>query len=337
MKKIIILSAFTALTLSADPLVTYIGAKAKAMGGAFTAVANNNSAMYFNPAGLVNFDGLQNTMVTFEAGTGAKYDATAIPKERHTSSGSYFFGLSIIGKESGFGFAIYSLYDLNLNSSSGYQQENVSVMSLSVAFNLVDKFYPYGGKLSLGVTGANVFSSSTDTNVLNVNGYFYAVGLKYRAIAHRAFKLDLGVNYRSSATLESLYNNFVPVGVPQELAYGAALSYGTEFGLFTLSADYKNTAYEDATSESDFTIRIPDVTTTNLGFEYANSKYQLRAGTYKSTYDDGSNGDISGITAGAGIILSSYSFEVSFDNRTYTEGTQTTTVPFYTASVNMAY
>jgi hypothetical protein len=93
MKKIILLSAITALTLNADPLITYIGTKAKSMGGAFTAVANNNSAMYFNPAGLVNFDGLENTMVTFEAGTGVKYDEES---DIHDDKQTSFFAISSI-------------------------------------------------------------------------------------------------------------------------------------------------------------------------------------------------------------------------------------------------
>jgi len=348
MKKIIILSAITALTLSADPLATYIGAKAKAMGGAFTAVANNNSAMYFNPAGLVNFDGLENTMLTFEAGTGAKRDQEgATFEDEHTSSGSYFFGISSIGTDAGFGFAMYSLYDLNLQyAANSYVKEEVEVMSISGAFKLIDQLYPYGGKLSLGVTGAYASSFSGEADdTLDVGGYFYAIGLKYRALNHHALKIDIGANYRSAATLESdseLYvNTFIGVGVPQETAFGVAFSYGTEFGLFTLAGDYKDTAYEEATTTETFpTIHISDVTTTNIGLEFATSLYQLRAGTYKSAYSDDTiiDGDVTGITAGAGVVIAgSFSLEVAYDNRTYTRGTEEATTPFYTVSGNMAF
>jgi len=346
MKKIILLSAITAVTLNADPLITYIGAKAKSMGGAFTAVANNNSAMYFNPAGLVNFDGLENTMVTFEAGTGAKFDGEgATLEDRHTSAGSYFFGLSLIGTDGGFGFAAYSLYDLNLRDGSDtYYTEEIKVISLSAAFKLIDQLYPYGGKLSIGVTGATASSFNETDEMLNVDGNFYAVGLKVRALNHHAFKLDLGINYRFSATLESDPESkstyFIAVGIPQETAFGAALSYGTEFGLFTLAADYKDTAYDDATKESDFAIRIPDVTTMNLGLEYATAQFQLRAGTYKSTYaDDTIDGEITGLTAGAGYIIESFSFEAAYDSRTYSYNnpSQKATTNFYTVSVNMAF
>jgi len=348
MKKIILLSTITALTLSADPLATYIGAKAKAMGGAFTAVANNNSAMYFNPAGLVNYDGLENTMLTFEAGTGSKRDQKgATFEDKHTSSGSYFFGISSIGVESGFGFAMYSLYDLRLqDGASNYFTEEVEVMSLSGAFKLLDQLYPYGGKLSIGITGANASSFSGEADdTLDVSGYFYAVGLKYRALNHHAIKIDIGANYRSSATLESdsdLYvNSFIAVGVPQETAFGVACSYGTEFGLFTLAGDYKNTAYEEVTTTSTFpSIHISDVATTNIGLEFATSLYQLRAGTYKSTYTDDSiiDGEVTGLTTGAGVIIGgSFSLEVAYDSRTYSKEAEEATTSFYTVSGNMAF
>jgi len=261
MKKIVLLSLAATLTLSADPLVTYLGTKAKGMGGAFTAIANNNSAMYFNPAGLVNFENLSNANITLEGGTGAKYDQEgASIDDRHTTSGSYFFGISSMTPESGFGFAMYSLYDLNLEGgNSNYYKEEVSVMSLSGAIRLINQMYPYGGGLAIGVTGAYASSySDTDPEILDVGGFFYTVGLKARVLDHRAFKIDLGFNYRSEAELTSdseYTNEFKGIGVPQETAFGIAGSYGTEFGLFTLALDYKDTGYEEATKDSDFKLR----------------------------------------------------------------------------------
>jgi hypothetical protein len=301
--------------------------------------------MYFNPAGLVNFDGLENTMVTFEAGTGVKYDEESdIHEDKQTS----FFGISSIGKDSGFGFAIYSLYDLNLkDSNNNYFKEEVKVMSMSLSSSLINQLYPYGGKLAIGVTGAYASSISSDNDTLDVGGYFYAVGLKYRALNHHAWKIDIGANYRSSATLESnpksYSSTFSAIGVPQETAYGVAISYGTEIGLFTLAGDYKDTAYDDATKESDFNLKIPNVTTTNLGFEFATSLYQQRVGTYKSSYTNGSgDAEITGITAGLGIIVDgSLSLEGASDLRISTyntsAGTRDTPDLYYTVSANMAF
>jgi len=347
-KKIALVSSAVAV-LSADPLITYIGTKAKAMGGAFTALANNNSAMYFNPAGLVDFEETGGTnghfMVSLEGGIGAKFDEQK--EDVHSTTGAYFFGLSMYGKGGGAGFAYYTLYDLNLKdkNSDNYYKEEVSVMSLSGAFNLVDSLYPYGGKLTIGITGAYASSSSSsDENTLDVSGAFYAVGLKYRLINHRAFKIDLGCNYRSSATLDSdseSYENIVGVGIPEEMAAGVAISYGTTIGLITISADYRETGYEEITRESDFDIDIPDVSTTNLGIELAMPRFQLRMGAYESDYqykDEMVDSSISGISAGFGYVTSSsLSVEVAVDRRTYTKWEKETTNTFASASVNFAF
>lgn len=344
MKKILLLSAIVAsVTLSADPLITYIGAKAKSMGGAFTAIANNNSAMYFNPAGLVNFEGLEHTMITLEVGTGARRDQSAQTiDDKFDSSKSYFFGYSTIGKNTGTGLAMYSLYNLNLENGSNsgeYLSEEVTVTSLSYAYKLGDKLYPYGGKLSIGVTGAYASSfSDSDPEILSVNGWFYAVGVKMRLLQHRTVKIDVGVNYRSGTDLKSEGGIVKGIGVPQELAYGVSISYGTESGLFTLSGDLKDTGYLDATTDTFFTLSIDDVTTTNLGFEFATASYQLRAGAYKSAYKDNDTNEITGITAGAGVVFGgSLSLEAAYDARTYVFGSDETTQAFYTVSVNQAF
>jgi len=346
MKKVVLIAAIAVVTLSADPLMTYVGTKAKGMGGAFTAIANNNSAMYFNPAGLSNFEGMKNASLTIEGGIGAKIDESSSKFEDYFTSGtSYFFGVSIIGKDGGFGFAMYSLYDLRLEdgtNNGSYLQEEITIMSISAALMLIDQIYSYGGGLSMGVTAAYASSfSEDDSDVLDVNGYFYSVGAKMRILNHRAFKIDLGINYRSSAELASdddSYSHYKGVGVPEEIAFGVAISYGTEFGLFTLAGDYKFTGYADATANTDFNIRIDDVKTKTVGLDFSNPTYQIRGGIYNTEYDVVTTNEISGYSVGLGFVFSEgFSIEGSYDRRTYSYGTKETTTPYLSAAFNIAF
>jgi len=355
MKKIVVISLASMLTLSADPLVTYVGTKAKGMGGAFTAISNNNSAMYFNPAGLVNFEKRSSANFTIEGGQGAKYDEEATTSDKQfTSSSSYFVGISATTPKIGYGVALYTLYDLNLQdkkNQNAYYKEGISVLSLSGAYRLVDTIYPYGGAVSMGVTGAYAMSGSSDdsnsNDTLSVSGSFFMVGLKARLLNHRAFKIDVGANYRSYCKLESDDTSTVKytgVGIPQEIAYGIAASYGTTFGLFTLAADHRDTGYEEATKNTDFTILIPDVSTTNIGFDFSTPSFQIRVGEYKSVYTNKSfnvrfpASDISGYTAGLGISFGeNWNIEASYDSRTYKFSNEETTTPFISASLNYSF
>jgi len=345
MKKIIVLSLLTASALMADPLVSYPGTKAKGMGGAFTAVANNNSAMYFNPAGLVNFESARsNVMFTAEIGTGGAFDLSAPNWDDVTSSTvNYFVAGGISNPEYGYGVSVYSLYSVRAQATdsrgnTSYKDQDISVLSASASHLLPFGFndiYPGGGQISVGATLGVAFSggglievtsnssdgstssSNYDDDTLDQRGFFGAVGIKARLYSSILFKLDVGGNYRSSAALDSVHDDdgttSAPVNgmdMPAELAYGIAAIYQTEYGVVTLTGDQKLTSYEEATSpeNSNFNFRLNDYKTTSLGLDFSGPVYQVRTGMYQSQEQDGAYGknlDISGYTFGAGMILSS--------------------------------
>jgi hypothetical protein len=357
----------------ADPLVSYPGTKAKGMGGAFTAIANNNSAMYFNPAGMVNFDSDQvNVMFTAEVGTGAAFDLD--PTTDLTSSTvNYFVAAGFIAPEFGFGMAVYSLYSVRAEAVSedgqyvGYKDQDISVLSASGAYTLTNGLYPGGGRISVGATLGLAFSggglieiettssdgsvsSNYEDDTLDQLGYFGAVGIKARLFDSMLFKVDLGANYRSSAELENEDSSTVatiPVNgmdMPAELAYGIAAIYQTEYGVITLAADNKTTYYEEATSEenSGLYFRLNDYNTQSVGLDISGPVYQVRAGAYRSAEQDGANGsyglDVSGYTVGGGMTFNkTVNLELSVDNKTYEwgDGTDTNEV-FASLSLNIA-
>jgi hypothetical protein len=336
-------------TLFGDPLITYIGAKAKGMGGAFTAIANNNSAMYFNPAGLTNFNDRRTTSVTLEAGTGSKIDVRQNSSSLTKSSASYFFGASHSTTKGGFGIAYYTLYDFCFEDQSGRYdslKEEIDVISLSAAYRIIHNLTPYDKGLSIGITlGYASSQSSEDPQVIDVNGNLWSIGAKYRVLDLPTVKMELGANYRGKTTMEtdsdSLSTKYKGIGIPQELAYGVAFSYARGYTLSTLSLEQKNTAYEEATEDTDVNLLIPDTITRNIGFELATSKYQLRLGAYKSVFANNSEEYVTGKTVGLAFSIGNQAksdylvnLEVSYDARDYTGINEK--VNFYTFSLNFS-
>jgi hypothetical protein len=65
------MSFFTlSLSIKADPWTSFSGSKARGMGTAFVAIANDPSAAWLNPAGLYQMQGLN---VSLETGNAPKY------------------------------------------------------------------------------------------------------------------------------------------------------------------------------------------------------------------------------------------------------------------------
>ena len=90
----------------ADPFLNYPGGRAKAMAGTFTAVADDNSAVWFNPAGIAGcvtsdtVEGGQVISVTDEAG---KLD---------TGDSSFLIGGKFSADAYGVGLFYYSPYTI---------------------------------------------------------------------------------------------------------------------------------------------------------------------------------------------------------------------------------
>jgi hypothetical protein len=371
MKKLVLVSLVAASALLADPFVSYPGTKAKGMGGAFTAVANNNSAMYFNPAGMINFESeAEYTMITLEGGLGGKFDASkSNTDDVFTSNGNYFLAAGGYGSGWHGGMAIYSLYTIKTSAVdengdyAGYKNQDISALSASFAYELSKQMYPGGGKLSIGTTLGVAFSgsglmemkttksdgsetSSYEDDTLDQRGYFAMVGLKARVLQTMTFRVDIGANYRTRAAMESVHDGSTigettPVNgmdMPSEFSMGVAAMYLSEYGVLTLSLDKKTTGYEEATSEgnSDMLRGMPDYSTLAMGIDLSGPEYQVRAGTYTSTPSE-DDIEISGVTFGVGMMIgTAWNIEASVDTRKYTYGSFSTDETFGSLSLNYA-
>jgi hypothetical protein len=362
--KLLVSLFILSLALNASQIFGYESAQSRAMGGASTAVVNNNSAMYSNPAALVNLDGLNYIYTTFEIGSQAKViqdknrDTTIYDKDNNNS---YFLGVSVITKYFGIGISHYNLSSYNVIDGAYTTKETLSVTPFVGAVKITDKLYPNGGAISFGALYANVLgelntAGTSDPNIENttadISGYFYDLGLKMRALELDAYKINLGLNYRSHARLTGKDDNknpIVGVGIPQEIAFGAAGYYAVDWGLFTLALDLKQTSYKKATEESTAGAIINDAFSENLGLEYANKRFILRAGTFNTAFKKSSD-SITGVSGGVAILfnkevkkfknLGSFKkivLEFAYDKKTYTSNSIPTDVSVGTFAIDLGY
>jgi hypothetical protein len=354
------------LALNASQIFGYESAQSRAMGGASTAIVNNNSAMYSNPAALVNLDGLNYLYATIEMGSQAKVIQDRDTAEKaydKDDNGSYFLGVSVITKYFGLGIAHYNLPSYDVVDGEYTTNESLTVTPFVAAVKIADKLYPNGGVISFGALYANVLGelSTAGTNDPNiggttsdVSGYFYDIGIKMRALELDAYKINLGLNYRSHARLtgrDDNQNPIVGIGIPQEIAFGAAGYYAVDWGLFTIAMDLKQTSYKKATKESTFGAIVNDAFSENLGLEYANKRFLLRAGAFNTDFKSSSD-SITGLSGGFAILFNKtvrkakkfdlgdfkkIVLEFAYDKKTYTSNDTPTDVSVGTFTVNLGY
>jgi hypothetical protein len=371
MMKKILLAAGLSTILLADPFGTAPGTKARAMGGAFTALANNTSALYFNPAGLIVWEeGMEEYgTLTAEVGTAIKLDVEEGRKGDGNSDfidsyTNYFWGFSHFGESFGWALGSYSLNSFNnpytINGQTEYLLQENKIVSGALAFKLTDSLYPGGGKISIGATvgyaWTDDFFASTENgsgDQVEAESVIWSVGLKARLLQSDNVNVDFGVNYRAQTDYEPndySHTDVVPWDIPEELALGVAVIVPTEFATITMTYDYKATGYEEATEWEAPSIEevhtklggFGDVTTHSVGAEFAFESFQLRAGYYTDSVDGdyGNNMESDGISGGVAVTLGNWNLEAAVERKNI-ETTEVDTIDtdetYYSASINYTF
>lgn len=217
-----------------------IGARGASMGRAFTAIADDSSAVFYNPGGMVfqknDFDS-QATMVvflptfTYEAnGMTDKSDTKAAVPGLFASykTGEWAFGLGMYVPYGG-GGTKYSNFQ-----NSGYDLEAfmaIGALTVSAAYKITERL-----AIGVGVTGYYTVMESTDN--------------------------------RSGNTLETDYSDFSGTGGNLGILYKASdkLSIGFRFSLASDLEIDGNTTTNGVKSDSTLEFTIPY--SFNLGFAY---------------------------------------------------------------------
>ena len=200
-----------AATSGFDFLKIGVGARPLALGEAYVALADDISAIYWNPAGLVQ---LRRPEVGF---TYNKW---------FEDIGYHFFGYSYPLNDSIFALSVYYLGggDIEGNDDAGNATGEFSVYDLAFAFSHSRKL---NDKLSAGVNFKFIREKLEDESA---NAFAFDLGVLYKTGIHN---LDLGLNIQNIGTKIKFIEESasLPLNCKFGLAYKLSRSYPLIFAL----------------------------------------------------------------------------------------------------------
>lgn len=184
-------------TTSAEFLLLGAGARGVALGGAFSAIATDVSALYYNPAGaaLMARPGVMVSTYEYLAGTRYSWGGVALP----FSGGTRTFGVQI----GTFGFSDQPVYTAEQPDGTGATYSvNETFAGITLAQNFSDRF-------SAGLTGKFIADNLGDAS-------------------GTAFAVDFGTNFHAMLNNHPIKFSFVLSNLGTNLSYsGAALNTET--------------------------------------------------------------------------------------------------------------
>jgi len=277
-------------TSAATFLEIGVGARAMSMGGAYVALANDASALYWNPAGTAFVSGMQVELSHSKwlAGTQYNFVGLVAPVPAIRSS----FGISFISLD--YGDSPVRTVERPEGTGERYGARDMAV-GLTYAMAITDRF-------AFGLTGKYISQriwSETGSALALDAGVFYNTMLKGLRIgaAVSNFGSEITLAGRHLTTIvdpDLTVQNFdrVPVNYkvgtyPLPLLFRVGISYERQLG-----------AFGDVTVAADVNHPSNSTESINLGAEYgfANMFY-LRAG-YENLYE---RDQINGLTFGGGV------------------------------------
>lgn len=183
-------------TTSAEFLLLGAGARGTALGGAFAAIANDVSALYYNPAGTALMDrpGVMVSTYDYVAGTNYSWVGLAFP----FSGGARTFGLQV----GTFGFDNQPVFTVAQPNGTG------SVYSVSETFTGLTYAENFSDRFAAGITAKFIFDQLGDAD-------------------GTAFAVDFGTNFHSMLGGHPVQFSFTLANLGTNISYsGDALNAG---------------------------------------------------------------------------------------------------------------
>lgn len=278
-------------TSAANFLEIGVGAAAEALGGAYSSLASNATALYWNPAGITNTSKVEITMNHAEwlADTKLQFFGLVFPFDNGIALGVSYTGLSYGDKR-----PVRTI--MQPEGTGEYYTASDIALAGSFAMQVTDRF-------SFGITGKyitqQIWHESASSFAMDL-GVLYKTQLEGLNIGTSIsnFGSDLQMDGRDlikayDADSRNYSNDKLNVSLktdsfPLPLIFRFGLSYQFKIG-------YRNafTIATDMVHPSNNNVYL------NSGFEYSfNNLVQLRVG-YQSLFDETSE---KGLTTGFGII-----------------------------------
>ncbi|MEW5804182.1 MAG: hypothetical protein AB1847_18965 [bacterium] len=344
----------------ADPFMSYPGARAKAMGGAFTGIADDASAVWYNPAGVAGEE--HNLTLECSQAMTRSNDGGSLG----TGSTAWFMGGEYSLDEFGIGLFYYPPYTVRYwapepdsdNGAWGKVNEIIQTISVPFAVSSFDGSLKFGGSLEwvhIGIDGSKIYLRDSETTP---GGKGYSVGKKgasgfsgsigalftYFATEPWPYKLRFGGVYRlksatdiGSAAMRS--DSDEAVGLlfyDKPRSYDLGLSLIKDFfsigSVLILSAQYGNTDWGSASKGGEKC----EYRKISCGLEFSILREtallkstHFRLGYYTSQpsaqgQSEDWRPDVKGITYGIGVAvgdeLDTLHLDLSQEQRTLTNG-----------------
>jgi len=291
-------------TSAATFLEIGVGARAMGMGGSYVSIANDPSALYYNPAGIIWAGKMQLEVMHNEWLAGTKYEfiGAVVPVPSINSS----LGISFIT----LGYDKQPVRTVDRPEGTGeFYDARDFALGITYAMALTDRF-------SFGLTGKyinqRIWSESGSAFAVDL-GIFYNTlvdGLRL-GFSMSNFGTEIQLSGRELDTTvdpDTKVENYdrVPVqyktdSYPLPLLFRAGISYEANLGAFGKSVVSVDVNHPSSATES-----------MNFGFEYSFADMFFLRGGYENAFEKDA---INGLTLGAGIDYynTSANFGVRFD------------------------
>jgi len=225
------------------------GARALGMGEAFTAVADDPTATYYNPAGLSQTPSSQ-ILLMHKAWI---QDVTTEYLGADTHAGALSLGISINST---------SVNNIDIRNAPGPALGSFDARNAAIGFSAA---YSVNSDLSLGITGKYLYEKIL---INEASGLGFDLGVLYQT----PWKIRLGASIANLGSMNALADD--PTTLPRIFRIGGAYTTPIESmdGVLTLASDIVSVTNESATHA-------------NVGLEFEYQKqFALRAG-YETGYD----------------------------------------------------
>lgn len=279
-----------------------VGGRALGMGGAFTAVANDVTAGYYNPAGLANLNYPQIALMHSEQfGNLVNYDygAVAIPFGTDMSFGLSVMRLGVDG--------IPDTRQALIDGTTGTQIFDIRDPNARLNTDLISEFSNQDWAFYLTFSkrqsenfywGANIKIIRRDIAEFGATGVGFDVGALYKPFDN----LSLGANVQDVTTTLVAWNTGRNELISPTLKIGGAYKIVEILGGYVMPALDFDIRFENRQFASNFNLG-PVSFDMHAGFEYSyKNLFSVRAGY----------SDVKQFTVGAGVKLPKLNIDYSF-------------------------